>query len=872
MRKIIGFFASVLFAASLSLGLIACGGEVEYEISVKTRGGAPVSAVQVQAYSGSTLLGTKTTDASGKAVFELDEGSYDIKVVNLPVGYQEIEGAEFKTKAGETKVDVFLDTAVIKDNPPAGKFYQVGDVLYDFEIETDILGKVTVSELLEEKKAVVLNFWATWCTYCVEEFPNMQEAYEMYQEDLEIIAISASDGMQAIRNWKASRGYTFPMAPDIGIQQMFVSSGIPFTVVVDRYGVIAYTHEGYGDLETFMSAFNKYTAEDYTQDVIIGGGDVNDDENEGTEILKPNVSQPESSEIESAINANGANITYLDRMPGEPEENYTYTWPWMISSDGESIYPAGKDMHSAVSLIFLNFQATKGQTLTFDYKLATEKDYDELYVQVSDGAAYSNTLIHKLSGTNDWTTLYAFPATRNTTYTISLLYMRDSDDHDDPTPTESTVLIKNVRITNESDINSPTSIKRYAVDGMNKTAGDEIYESYVTPVFNETDGYYHVGEENGPILYADMMYATPWSSSSIYSYVYYDLCVFEGFDYSELYNEYCWLATNSDNEYVPVNEELKFLLQLFVEMHGNGYENEWLETCLYYERYNITTPEVDPIKGVWFTSAIPITEGQTDVVIEKVLMPRGYKYVFIPTRSGAYEIKSTGDKDTVAWLFDENRNEILYNDEALASDSGRNFHFNYYMEAGKTYYVICAFWKVDEFGEYKLNVNFIAEEYDYFTNAGIAPYTYDDVTGEIFVPEAIEYAKDENGYYRELRANGTLGSYIYLDMINYTYLLSEQTLQSVIESAGEYEEEKRAFYFSKTLPDGTDASHDYTAQMQAYLDQALDQDIESELYGYVKVDEDLFEILKLFTQKYDGFGGVRNSWLLMCYYYQHLGA
>lgn len=873
MRKLLAFFASVVFALSLSLGLIACGSDIEYEVTVKTRGGAPISSIQVQAYSGDTLLETKTTDASGKVVFELEEGAYDIRVINLPTGYKEIEGAEFKTKAGETKVDVFLDTAVIQEAPPAGHFYQVGDVLYDFEIETDILGTVKISQLLEEKKAVVLNFWATWCTYCVEEFPNMQEAYEMYRDDLEIIAISASDGMSTIRTWKANRGYTFPMASDVGVQPMFVASGIPFTAIVDRYGVIAYTHEGYGDLETFMSAFNKYTAEDYTQDVIIGGGNANDSENEGTEIVKPNVSQPESSVIESAINASGTSVNYSARREGEPEENYQYTWPWLVSADGESIYPAGKDLHNSVSLIFMEFDATEGQTLTFDYKLDTEADYDLLYVQISDGAAYSNTLIHKLSGENDWKTLHVFPATRTASYTVSLLYSRDENDHDDFAQADSTVLIKNVRFVDESEIETPTAIKRYAVDAMNQGTGEQIYQNYVTPVFNETDGYYHVGSEDGPILYADLMYATPWSSSSLYSFVYYDLCIFEGFDYSDLYNEYCWIATNSDNEYVPVNEELKFLLQLFVDYHGNGYENEWLEICLYYERYNMPQEEVDPVRGVWFTSAIPVTEGETTVTVEKVLIPRGYKHAFTPTRSGAYEIKSLGHKDTICWLFDENRNQILENDDTFVGGDESNFHITYYFEANKTYYIVCAFQAVDEIGSFKFQINYLAETYEHFTNAAIAPYTYDEVTGEIFVPNAIDYRLDDDGYMREVRANGELGSYIYLDMVNTTQLLQEQSLKQIISDALAIEEPKnRAFYFSKMLPNGEYDTEDYTDEMLAYLNKALAQEVGSELYGFVKVNEDLYDILKLFTQKYDGFGGVRNSWLLMCCYYQYLGA
>ena len=293
---------------------------------------------------------------------------------------------------------------------------------------------------------------------------------------------------------------------------------------------------------------------------------------------------------------------------------------------------------------------------------------------------------------------------------------------------------------------------------------------------------------------------------------------------------------------------------------------------MYYQRFNFTEPEVDPVRGVWFTSAIEVTEGRTQVNIEKVLVPRGYKYAFTPTRSGAYKIQSLGNEDTYAWIFNSDRQEIAYNDGALTGNTGRNFVFNQYMEAGKTYYILCAFWKVDQLGSYTLDISYIAESYEYFTNAAIGPYTYDEITGEIYVPDSIEAVLGSDGFYHELRADGTEGSKIYLDMVNYTYLLSEQTMQQIIESADNYAPEKQAFYFSGMNIDGSTWSVNYTATMQEYLDEALSVHFTDPLYGYVAVDAQLYDILKLFTKKYDGFGGVKNSWLMLCYYYQHLGA
>src|SRR4051794_40155335 len=43
-------------------------------------------------------------------------------------------------------------------------------------------------------KVVLLNFWATWCPPCAEEFPALVKAYTAYKaKGLEVIAISLND-------------------------------------------------------------------------------------------------------------------------------------------------------------------------------------------------------------------------------------------------------------------------------------------------------------------------------------------------------------------------------------------------------------------------------------------------------------------------------------------------------------------------------------------------------------------------------------------------------------------------------------------------------------------------------------------------------
>lgn len=110
----------------------------------------------------------------------------------------------------------------------------------DFTLETMDGAQVTLSEL--RGKAVVLNFWASWCTPCRIEMPALQAASETMGEGASIIGINTTyqDDVGALDGFLAEYGVSFPIALDTqgSVSQRYAIGGMPTTYFIDPSGTI----------------------------------------------------------------------------------------------------------------------------------------------------------------------------------------------------------------------------------------------------------------------------------------------------------------------------------------------------------------------------------------------------------------------------------------------------------------------------------------------------------------------------------------------------------------------------------------------------------------------------------------------------------
>jgi len=104
-------------------------------------------------------------------------------------------------------------------------------------------------------KVTLVNFWASWCDPCREEFPHMAELYrEFDRRDFEIAGVS--DDVDARRMLAFVREYRPPFPVLVGggrMKQLYHYRGLPYSVLLDRKGRVIERIFGFGGAEEFRN-------------------------------------------------------------------------------------------------------------------------------------------------------------------------------------------------------------------------------------------------------------------------------------------------------------------------------------------------------------------------------------------------------------------------------------------------------------------------------------------------------------------------------------------------------------------------------------------------------------------------------------------
>ncbi len=901
----------LMLLSTVMLSLTSCGDEkdnekdkengggdgktVEYSVSIHTKGGMPLVELPVYFHEYKDgaigeIVNYAATGKDGSVTVKLPEnGSFAAKIdLGLPEGYD----AQSFYPLVSNNLKIEISSSVIPNTSLSGVSYTTGSVMRDFSVETTTGETFTLSEVLKEKKAVLINFWFSTCGPCVNEFPLMVEAYEKYKDDLAIIALNppetqAQDTIEDIRQFQNVYGLTFDVAQDVdGLNRAFGVTGFPTSIMVDRYGVVTMMETGgITSQRVFDVIFDYFTRDNYEQKLIY-------DFNEIVPQEKPNVQMPSSEEISQVFDKGEiGNITYIPYRDNAKDEEKEFSWPFIIDQaelDGKTydvIKSANAQKENSFAQLLFDVELKKGDVLAFDYFSSTELGADILYVVVDGKDIYS------ISGeSTDWATCYTFVAKETGTYEVGLVYSKDYSNN----VGQDTVYLKDLRIVSEKDIDRPTYIYRHAATNPNDYSE---YQDYVNPVLG-SDGYYHVDSANGPILLANLMGYTRFSDETTVYYMAVELYE-DGLITNDEYDKiirYCNYASNSSIYGVTsITPELKTALDKIVYYYGDqSNENDWQKLCCYYDAYGTNGKQLeDPIKGLATFSAYDVIEspkGSTafpnSFTYERVIMPRGLMGKFTPKTSGTYLITSSTDNNAEcnAWIFTESsigeRTAWLTyeNVDRMNTTDYNNCYMIAYLEAGKDYYIDIAYY--DVYGEG--TINYRVERLggaDYYRFSLVSPGYFSALVapdGSLTetVAGGIEVVLGDDKIWREARTDGRQGSILYADFTMTTSIFTSTSIAEMID--------KGAFDFTRTDDGetstlGTDCTEQarkiYTNRIVEGYNQQLGEYIEAgdERIGCVIVTEEVAELLQKLMDKYT-FEGIENSWTKLCYYHQYFCA
>lgn len=915
LSRILFCFMAVVFCLS---ALASCSGEKDpsgdsssngevgqktaFSVNVQTVGGMPVANADIYVYSDaelSDLAEFSKTDENGNVSFSLNSGvDYRIVVSGMPKGYN----AEKSYGFSGNSADIVLSSSLVTDEDLSSVTLGVGDIMRDFTVMATDESEIKLSEILKNKKMVMLNFWYTTCSWCMEEFPVIEEVYKEYKDDIEIIALDPLDDAASVKAFREQNGYSFIMASCTAAwSNTFGISGYPTTILIDRYGAICVIESGaITSKRPFVSAFEHFTADNYKQKLCTNGiGDL-------VSQIKPTY-EPESSEkIGETLNVGDIEVVY--RAETE-DKNAEYIWPFVSGekSGRTVLFASNIGIDDSFAILYADVTLKAGQAFGFDYLSSSESFNDVMYVIVDKNDIY------QISGADEkeeWKACYPCVAEKDGVYEIALCFKKDSDGAEG----DDTVYIDNFRVIDAKNIDTATYLPRNAARTENG-----IEYTYVDIVLNKHDGYYHVGSENGPLLLADLMNYTLFNEEqTLHDIVYAGKADKNGVSLYDregqgMVNYFSYASNSSLKGVCTVNAELAEMLKQVAEVAGfEDDPNEWLKICKYYEAFGPKAVQLaDPIKGLATFSAYTTKLGKNVPTnyfyYDRAIIPRGMLSEFVPAKSGVYRFTSKSDysEGIDAWVVDKNGN-IVYTFEASERiyPYGSNCSIVYYMEAGTPYYINMAFWDIYATGTIKYDVEYLGSSVNLFRAAAPGYFTYDgNATGDVIydiISGGIKPVLKNGKYY-----DSEDGSLIYADFTMPTDVF-EQSIVQMIDMGGfdfrksenddmilsymrqnDNDVEKTKAYLKKLWGESYESNadtyqlddifagryhgkgEDCTEEIRSYV-RKIDKSGNKERNGCVEVDERLAEILQKLMDKFT-FEDVDHSWIKVCYYYDYIG-
>lgn len=216
-----------------------------------------------------------------------------VAAVLAPILLLEPDGADVRAVAGEQfladleELDVLTEQiAALKDDPSAGQELatlevraaklaertklgylpregdapQVGALAPDFRL-LDLDGNPVW--LGDVGAPAVVNFWASWCTFCIEEMPDFQRVHELAGDDVAIIGINRAEPLEIAQRFADETGAEYALLLDTedelgGVYRVI---GMPTTLYIGADGRVAEVRIGFTTFDQIRESVERISGE-----------------------------------------------------------------------------------------------------------------------------------------------------------------------------------------------------------------------------------------------------------------------------------------------------------------------------------------------------------------------------------------------------------------------------------------------------------------------------------------------------------------------------------------------------------------------------------------------------------------------------------
>jgi len=131
---------------------------------------------------------------------------------------------------------------------------QIGERLPNFTLNTLDGKELSLTDF--RGMPVLVNFWATWCTFCVNEMPDLQRAFE--NENVAVLGVNRAETIEKQLDFlKNNLRITYPILldPSDSLARAFGVTIMPTTFVLNSEGIVIQHKLGqYASLEEITNA------------------------------------------------------------------------------------------------------------------------------------------------------------------------------------------------------------------------------------------------------------------------------------------------------------------------------------------------------------------------------------------------------------------------------------------------------------------------------------------------------------------------------------------------------------------------------------------------------------------------------------------